>query len=339
MIEESFIKLGKNPTSVQINGLVKELIEELHPTINKFAIKLNNNNVGISAFKEECALALGNAVESFISKNDNFNINYFIKTIHNTYLQKFKQQNYHLPKNKFVDFQKIPEISENNNPEDILQLKSKIYDNYKLVLDIITEQYKRIEISGASKTVKHKACMYQAFLLILENHTDDMLNYLINQTSNNKFAIQSAIFQKFSELMIQELPITIKSKEKNITITDCCDPRLKLFTGISEFVSEVDKNLTIYNNTEEVYISKNNVNYGKCFIGLLIDIIDLENNVSIKDKVTHYSFSQIFLKDYLPGRKVKVIHYRIVPHYELQSMVFLQRIKRSICDKINKRKK
>jgi hypothetical protein len=68
---------------------------------------------------------------------------------------------------------------------------------------------------------------------------------------------------------------------------------------------------------------------------MLINVIDKSNNTSMMDMVDNYSFVQIKMKESIEiGTHVRVKHFRIIPHYEMGGLVYLQRIRKKIVDSV-----
>jgi hypothetical protein len=59
-----------------------------------------------------------------------------------------------------------------------------------------------------------------------------------------------------------------------------------------------------------------------------------DDKKSILNDVLEYSFSKIKLSKTPPNTKVQVIHLRVPPHYQMGGMVYLNRIRRKIVDKV-----
>ena len=124
--------------------------------------------------------------------------------------------------------------------------------------------------------------------------------------------------------------------EGNLTeVYSLLDPCLNLFLGTSEYSSYVRESGLVSNNTYEIFVgAKCN---GPCFIGFLCDITD-ENGKSLLSEVEYYTFSNIKMKSTVPqNTSVRVIHFRIPPHYEMYSLVNLQRSRKCIVTSIRKR--
>lgn len=180
---------------------------------------------------------------------------------------------------------------------------------------------------------------------MLEKYPEEMVSYLVHQKQNLDFPIQARIFQEYAGLVENCLPFSVKKRGEMVDIVDLTDPNLSLFLGISKFEALVKGDHTIPNNTKETYTGGRKFkNYGPCFIGKLIDVIDSSTNYSLKSCVKEYSFVNITLDDsILPGTPVTVTHFRIQSHYEMDSLVHLQRIRRHLVDsvyfRLNKKKR
>src|SRR5690606_4475870 len=98
-------------------------------------------------------------------------------------------------------------------------------------------------------------------------------------------------------------------------------------------------------NTVERYVGGDEFkDYGPCFIGMIIDVINKKTGKSIKDNVVNHSFAQINVNmDVEPGTNVIVKHFRLDSHYELGGLVFLQRARKRIVNsvyyRLNKQKR
>ncbi|MDP2683506.1 MAG: hypothetical protein Q8P20_00460 [bacterium] len=218
------------------------------------------------------------------------------------------------------------------DPDVYIDMATQFNKERDILLEVIEEQMKSIKRTNASSTMMQKLIMYQAYKNMLGKYTEDMISYLAHVKQNADFPIQARIFQEYAKLIENHLPFTIQKCGKSIDIISLTNPDLALFAGISEFEAEVNDYNIIPNNTKEEYIGGRNFkNYGRCFIGKVINITS--DGKSIKDKIKEYSFVQIKMdKSILPGTKTLVKHFRILPHYEMHSMVHLQRIRRAIVD-------
>jgi hypothetical protein len=218
-----------------------------------------------------------------------------------------------------------------------LDLRDKFENELKVLLSVIDDQLKRVERTNSKATSTQKRIMYKAFKKMVNMFPVEMVGYLVYRKQKSDFPIQAKIFQVYAELVENYMPFTITKGGVDIDIFDVTSPDLSLFNGVSEYESKVRDNNTIPNETKEEYIGGRNFkNYGPCFIGKIIDIIDTKTGKSIKDDVASHSFSQINMnKTVEPGTAVKVIHYRILSHYEIDSLVFLQRTRRAVVDSVH----
>lgn len=170
--------------------------------------------------------------------------------------------------------------------------------------------------------------MCKAFSNILEKMPNEMVNYLYHKSRSEN--IQQKIFQEYVSIIEKALPFHIYNDGKSVEISSIGDERLNLFYGISVFHAPI-KNGIIKNNTEEFYIGGRKATYYKpFFIGKILDIVD---NESILLNMESYDFNSIKIK-YGNKDLVKVIHLRVPPHYQLGSMVYLNRIRKNISDEI-----
>lgn len=201
---------------------------------------------------------------------------------------------------------------------------------------VIENQMSSLKRSNRDSTLNQKLTMYRAFQNMIQKSPEEMVSYLVHQKKKFDFPIQSRIFQEYIALIENLIPFHFIRAGSKIDIIDLLDPNLLLFLGQSEFVSVISTEHTIHNETTEFYISKTSLkNYGPCFLGKIIDIIDVKNNKSIKNKLKEYSFNEIWMdKSVAPGTEVKVIHYRIPSHYETGSMIFLQKTRKDIVDRV-----
>ncbi|HVI41861.1 MAG TPA: hypothetical protein VM577_14520 [Anaerovoracaceae bacterium] len=216
---------------------------------------------------------------------------------------------------------------------------------YNTLLLVIDDQIDLIKRMNSPGTMFQKLLMYEAYKIMLQKYPEEMVSYLVHQKQNLEFPIQSRIFQEYAGLLENFLPFTIKKKDVTYDIVDLTDPNLSLFLGISKFDALVRSDHTVPNNTPETYMGGRKFkNYGPCFIGKLIDVVDKNTGKSIKDHIKEYSFVTITFDETIEfGTPVAVTHFRIPSHYEMDSMVFLQRIRRQIVDKVffrlNKKKR
>lgn len=231
-------------------------------------------------------------------------------------------------KNKdFTIYDIIPDDDANN--EDFIIVQETIENELKILKETITTQLKRTE-SNESKSIQ-KQLMYRAFLNLTNYDPIDMVSYLVHQKYYGSSPIQSRIFQEYVRLVENQLPFVVRGTE----VYSIQDGALGIFLGKSEFEAEVDNRGIIPNNTIEAYVGGRKLtNFGPCFIGMLLDVVDSSTGKSLKDQVHSYSFSSIKMNPGMEGAAVIVSHLRISPHYEMGGLVYLQRIRRKIVDSV-----
>jgi hypothetical protein len=223
------------------------------------------------------------------------------------------------------------------NPDVRIEQAEKYYKELNIANEVISKQKLRLERQPRKKVLK-KYLMYQAFQNLLEQDPVSMISYLIHGKSLGERPIQSLIFQKYIQLVENNLPFTIDGEDGEdgeSEVFSLLDSNLNLFLGTSEYQAYVRESGFVSNNTHEIFVgAKCN---GPCFIGLLCDIQD-ENGNSLLSEVEYYTFSSIKMKSSIPQNTfVNVIHFRIPPHYEMYSLVNLQRTRKAIVTSIQKR--
>lgn len=221
------------------------------------------------------------------------------------------------------------------NPDVRMEQAEKYYRELKIAKEVLATQKSRLERQTMKKVIK-KYLMYQAFQNLLEQDPVGMISYLIHGKSLGERPIQSLIFQRYIQLVENNLPFAMDNEDGEETeVYSLLDSNLNLFLGMSEYQAHVRESGFVSNNTHEVFVgAKCN---GPCFIGLLCDVQD-ENGKSLLSEVEYYTFSSIKIKNTVPQNTlVKVIHFRIPPHYEMYSLVNLQRVRRKVVDSIYKR--
>lgn len=225
--------------------------------------------------------------------------------------------------------------ADNVNPDVKMEIHETFEIEFEQLISVIDEQIKSVQRVNSSGTMVQKLLMYEAYQNMLKQYPEEMISYLVHRKQVSDFPIQSRIYQEYAKLMEETLPFTIKRNNKSYTVCSLLDPFLQLFDGKSEFEAEVNYNLSIPNKTVETYIGGLNFkDYGPCFIGMIIDIIDKNTNKSIKNNIKNYTFSQINMVDIEVGTPVIVKHFRIKSHYEIGSLVYLQRIRKKIVDSV-----
>lgn len=236
--------------------------------------------------------------------------------------------------NSSLGFSLGDNLQSNTLPSDEeLEIKETLTKNLSLLKETIQSQINSVYYSSSESTLIHKLCMYQAYLNILEKHPSDMVAYLVFLSRHG--GLQHRIFQEYISLLESKIPFSFTKNGKFYKINSLLDPELSLFDGISTFDATVSDKNEIKNNTQEFYIGGRSGFYSKPFyIGKLLDVVNLDTKISILTDVEEYSFSKIKLKSVAPGTKVQITHLRVPPHYQMGGMVYLNRIRRKIVDKV-----
>jgi len=248
----------------------------------------------------------------------------------------------HISLNSTIKFDSGKEVerqdsikAENVNADVQIEFRQMYKNDLKVLNDVISDQYKRIKSAPASKAIK-KVLMYEAFKSMLDKYPEDMVSYLVRHNHGGDLPIQSRIFQEFIDIVEDSLPLKVVHQGEVVEVYSLQDPRLDLFTGLSEFKSFVKPDGTIPNMTKEFYVGGRLMKHSnRCFIGKLIDIRAIDTDQSLLPFVDFYTFSQIKISDDVPiGTEVTVRHFRIPSHYEMHGLVYLQRIRRKIVDSV-----
>lgn len=218
-------------------------------------------------------------------------------------------------------------------PDEKISMNQSFEKEYKILLEVIESQMQTVRRMNNNGTRTQKLLMYEAFKRLCFAHPDEMVSYLVHLKQSAEVPLQPRIFQEYVALMEDALPITLERRGEEIEIISISDPELGLFIGKSEFTAVVGKEGAIPNNTIETYVgNRMYINHGPCYLGRLIDV-QSKDGKSLLSEVKSYSFVQI--ESFLPeGTEVTVKHYRIPAHYEMLSLVFLQRIRRHIVDRV-----
>lgn len=225
--------------------------------------------------------------------------------------------------------------SKSINPDIRIEQAEKYYKEMKIAKEVLTVQKSRLEHLPRKKVIK-KYLMYQAFQNLLDTDPQSMISYLIHGKSLGERPIQSLIFQKYIQLIENQLPFTVDDEDgEEGEVYSLLDSKLNLFLGMSEYHAHVKESGLVDNNTHEIFVgAKCN---GPCFIGLLCDVQD-ENEKSLLSEVEYYTFSNIKMKSTVPQNTLlKIIHFRMPPHYEMYSLVNLQRVRGRIVSSIRNR--
>lgn len=237
--------------------------------------------------------------------------------------------------------QKGPEIQDTFVAEDIdpdvhMQMCQNLHIELNTLRSVIDDQLNSVKRTNAPGTMLQKCLMYEAYRNMLDQCPEDLVSYLVHQKQTAEYPIQSRIFQEYVKLMQDALPYTIKKGGGDHEVVSLLDPSISLFEGVSMFNAVVRSDYTVPNNTTETYTGGRKFKcYGPCFIGLILDVVDRRDNKSLREYVQEYSFVQIKMTpDVSPGTPITVKHYRMPSHYEMGPLVYLQRIRKRIVDKV-----
>lgn len=218
--------------------------------------------------------------------------------------------------------------------DDKLAISQNFLREYKILMSVINAQIDSVKRNNSGATRMQKLLMYESFRALTEQSSEEMISYLCHMKQSAETPIQARIFQEYVARVENAIPFNIERYGEKTEILSISDPELALFQGLSTFETSVKDNGIIPNDTIETYTgSRVQKKYGPYFIGRLIDITCKDTGVSLLDKVIRYSFIDIETS-LQSGRDVVVKHYRIFPHYEMGHMVFLQRIRKQIVNKV-----
>jgi hypothetical protein len=215
-----------------------------------------------------------------------------------------------------------------------LAVQQTIQANYETLMGVIDSQMSSLHYHSNQSTLLHKKNMYEAFKIIIAKYPEEMISYLVYTTRGA--GIQHKIFQEYVQLMEASLPFSFVKNGKSFTITSLLDPELCIFDGVSEYSTIVTSKHEAINETKERYVGGRKGFYDKPFyIGKLLDVFDSATGDSLMANVTEYSFFRInFDKTVKPGTVIDISHCRIPPHYQMGSLVHLNRIRRKIVDTV-----
>ena len=216
----------------------------------------------------------------------------------------------------------------------ILQMKEDILSKFNTIKEVIDSQINQISYTGSDFTIKHKQSVYEAFNLLLDKYPEEMVGYLLEDTRSGGF--QHKVFQEYIRLLEASFPFFIKKGRKRYLIDNLLSEHLCLFDGISVFDAIVTDKLVIKNGTKEFYIGGRKASYTKpYYIGKLLNVIHAETKVPLLPLVKEYSFSRIKLQEVEPGTPVIVTHLRVPPHYQMGGMVYVNRVRKKIIERVH----
>ena len=232
----------------------------------------------------------------------------------------------------------IPVLSESSADFSSSDAEVFVKDDLNEYLNILNEcidsQINLLHYKSNESTLVSKLCMYQSFKNMIIKFPKEMISYLVFLNRNIKK--QHLIFQEFVGLLEKKIPFSFKKNGKFYEVNSLLDDNLCIFDGVSEFKAIVNEKNEIPNMTDELYVGSRKGSYCRpYYIGKIIDIIDSDSDESILHSMKEYSFFKVIMnEDIKPGTNVRVKHYRIFPHYQMGGMVYLNRIRRAIVDKV-----
>ncbi len=204
--------------------------------------------------------------------------------------------------------------------------------NVSFLKDIIESEINNVIYSSSQFTIVPKTACYQAYLNLIDKFPDEMVNYLLNDSRSGGF--QNKIFQEYVSILENSIPYSFIKNGKFHKVESLLDPELNFFEGISVFDEKVSDSLEIKNGTKEFYIGGRKASYTKpYYIGKLLNITD-ENSNSLLNDVSSYGFSKIKMKNVAQNTKVKVTHLRVVPHYQMGAMLYVNRMRIKILENV-----
>lgn len=232
----------------------------------------------------------------------------------------------------------IPSLSnytaDSKSSDSEIIIKDDIKEYIRILIECIDSQILLLQFKSNESTLISKLCMYQAYKNIIDKYPNEMISYLV--FLNRNIRLQHKIFQEFVKLLEEKIPFSFKKGNKHYNVLSLLDDNLCVFDGISEYNAVVDDNLEIPNLTEELYVGGRKGSYCRpYYIGKIIEIYDIDTSNVITNNIKEYSFFKITMTDGIkPGTKVHIKHLRIFPHYQMGGMVYLNRIRRLIVDKV-----
>jgi hypothetical protein len=215
-----------------------------------------------------------------------------------------------------------------------MTVQQSIREHYEILMKTIREQKASLGWNSNDSTLRHKTLMYDAYINIIEKYPQEMISYLVHENRNG--GLQHKIFQEYTRLLEASLPHTFVKNGKRYDITTLLDKNLCIFDGESTFITTVTGDHEIENKTEELYVGGRKGFYCRPFyIGKLLDVQALPSGDSLLSSVQEYTFFKVQMGPAVAiGTQVRVRHLRIPPHYQMGGMVYLNRIRRKIVDRI-----
>jgi hypothetical protein len=202
-------------------------------------------------------------------------------------------------------------------------------DERDRLFDILQNQMISIPYVGLDETSMHKSSIYQAFINLLNKDPKKLISYLTS--TSHHYGMQHKLFQEYVSILESKIPFSFSKNQERYWINSLLDDHLNVFDGLSVFDAPISDKKSIKNMTKEFYIGARAGYYSRpYYIGKLLDVIDLDTDLSIKKDVLEYSFSKIKLDQSSIGKRVRVSHLRVIPHYQAASMSILNRIRKKI---------
>lgn len=203
------------------------------------------------------------------------------------------------------------------------------------LLDVINSQKDNIQYTSSNFTIIHKKLAFDAISNLLISYPDKMIKYLLENSRSGGF--QHKIFQEYIILLERSLPYYFNKGNAIYKVESLLDKNINLFDGISSFDAKVSNSCIIKNNTKEFYIGGRKASYTKpYYIGKLLNVEDKLTKQSLIDCVEEYSFSKIKMKNIKPNTEVIITHLRVIPHYQMGGMVYINRARKQIIDNMVK---
>jgi hypothetical protein len=215
-----------------------------------------------------------------------------------------------------------------------MEIEEDLEDKIRIIKDVIESQKNGVPYSSSGFTAKHKYLSYQAFANLLVKYPAEMAGYLIGNTRSGGF--QSKAFQEYIRLLEASFPFTYNKGKKPYLVDSLLDDKLFLFDGISIFEEMVNDKFVIKNGTTEFYIGGRKGSVAEpYYIGKLLNIVDRTTKESLMDRVVEYTFLRIKMRNVAPGTRVIVTHLRVPPHYQMGGMVYVNRVRKKIAERVN----
>ena len=220
----------------------------------------------------------------------------------------------------------------------LLQDSSK--KELNLLREVIFSAMDFTERQNLPATKLQKTLFYRAFWDLTQESPEEMIAYLVHNKTSFDFPLQSRIFQKFLFHLENFLPYScVIGNGQKKEIVSLFDEHLSLFDGESSFCGIVQKDHSVPNLTSEHYLSDNLKDYGSYFLGKIVELKDA-NGLDLLPEMENNSFVKIQLSQNVsPGTKIFVRHYRLIPHYTMGILIYLQKIRKHLGEVLARKKK